>query len=265
MNWRPVSYPNLSGNVVETINALLSRDCPIEITNGEAKYSILPFAAPDSCASYISIRIEAGGATLDVHLSRGTLDAVLMDLLSLQAFEALDEDLQFTVLETALAEPIGVVARALRTPVILTAILAIRHTDPTAQVPNSSGDAPRNLPQRLLFEIRLDSDTSLFVVEVDINAGLPESAGMVLNDSTAVRRRDFSGLPAPVVFELGSAALSAADLVRLEPGDIVLFDECYVDGGKPRISVCGRTIRHVEVNGVDMSFAPPPGHDARVG
>ena len=61
---------------------------------------------------------------MDVHFSPATLDAVLMNLLSRQAFEALDTDLQFTVLETALSRPLSTLSRYLQMPVTLTAIRA---------------------------------------------------------------------------------------------------------------------------------------------
>ena len=81
MNWRPISYPKLSANAVATINALLSRDRPIEMANGDVGYSVRPRAALERFNTCMSLCIEVGGAAIDVHLSPATLEAVLTDLL----------------------------------------------------------------------------------------------------------------------------------------------------------------------------------------
>lgn len=258
MNWRPVSYPKLSVDAIATINALLSRDRPVEMANGGTRYSIRPLAVRERCDTCISLRIEVGGAAIDVHLSPATLEAVLTDLLSRQAFEVLDKDLQFAVLETALREPLDTLTRHLQTPVTLTAITGIGEIDPAAEESSRPVGEPGSMPSSLRFEIHRQSDASLFVVQADLNAGLPESAQQVLNDNSVRRRRDFSALPAPVVFELGRAVLPASDAQGLEPGDIVLFDESYIDGGTLRISVADRMIHQGEVNGLELTVMATP-------
>ena len=265
MDWRPISYPKLTGEVVETINALLSSDQPIELADGEATLSIRPMAVRTSCDTSISTRIEVGGAGMDVHFSPATLDAVLMNLLSRQAFEALDTDLQFTVLETALSRPLSTLSRYLQMPVTLTAIRAPEGTDPTAGDSGCPVTASGNPPHSLLFEISRKSDASIFVVRADLNAGFSNPAAVLPPDTRVRHRRDLSTLPVPVVFELGSTVLSASDLRCLEPGDIVLFDECYIDGGKLRINVCDRMFHQAEVNGLDLAVIAPPVYQARCG
>ena len=248
MNWLPISYPKLSRNVVDTINMLISRTQPIELQNGDVAYSIRPLALRERINACTSLHVEAGGVHIGVHLSPATIEALLMDLLSRQAFEALDDDLQLTVLETALAEPLRTLARHLQTPVSLTGIAG-------AADPSGPGGVPLVSPHSLLFEIRRLSDERLFIVQIDLDAGLPDSALSVLQHSTVHRRRDLSSLPAPVVFECGSASLSISELRSLEPGDIVLFDQCYIDGGQLRINVSDRVFLRGAVRGFELAVA----------
>lgn len=263
MNWRPISYPRLSVNAIATINALLSRDRPIEMANGDASYSIRPCAVRERFNTCMSLRIEVGGAAIDVHLTPATLEAVLTDLLSRQAFEELDNDFQFAVLETALADPLDTLSRYLQTPVTLTATTGIGGTGPDTDEQGCPVGEPRSIPHSLRFDIHRQSDASLFVVQADLDAGLPESALQILGDGSARRRRDFAALPAPVVFELGRAVLPASDAQSLEPGDIVLFDESYVDNGKLRISVGDRIIHQGEINGLDLTVTATPANEVR--
>ena len=248
LNWLPILYPKLSGNVVDTINMLIARAQPFELQNGDVAYSIRPLSFRERCDSCISLCVEAGGVPIGVHLSPATLEAVLMDLLSRQAFEALDDDLRLAVLEIALAEPLSTLSRYLQTPLTLTGFAAVGE-------PPSPVCVPYIAPHSLLFEIRRKSDESLFVVQVDLNAGLPEPARSVLHDTPVYRTRDLGSLPAPVVFEFGTASLSMSEIRSLEPGDIILFDECFIDGGQLRINVGDRMFHSGTVNGFDLTVA----------
>ena len=187
---------------------------------------------------------------MGVHLSPATLDAILVDLLPRQAFEALDDDLQITVLEIALAEPLKTLTRFLQAPVSLTGIASNGELSGPADVRHVS-------PHSLRFEIRRKSDESLFGVQVDIDAGLPAAACTALREAAVHCRRDLSHLPAPVVFEYGTASLSMSELSSLEPGDIVLFDECYIDGGQLRINISDRTFLRGAVNGLELTVGAP--------
>ena len=260
MNWRPISYPRITGNVADTINALLARAQPIELASGGG-YSIRTFAVRERCDTCLSLGIEVGGAAMDVHLSPAALEGLLTDLLSRRAFAALDEDLQLAVLETALAEPLDALKRYLQTPVTLTGVR--RNGKPPRQAgPAGKRQVP---PHSLQFEIRRHADDALFAVQVDLNSGLPEPARSVLGDSGACRRRDLGYLPAPVVLELGSASLPASELRSLEPGDIVLFDECYIGGGQLRVNVGDLLFRTVRVNGAQLTVSAPEGSEPASG
>ena len=255
MNWLPISYPKLSGNVVDTINMLITRAQPIDLQHGDVAYSIRPLSVRERINGCISLCVEAGGVHIGVHLSPATIEALLLDLLSRQAFEALDSDLQLAVLETALAEPLRTLSRYLQTPVSLTGITGTGE-------PSGPGGVPPVSPHCLLFEIFRQSDECLFVVQVDFDAGLPESACSVLQHSTVHRRRDLSSLPAPVVFECGSASLSISELRSLEPGDIVLFDRCYIDRGQLRINVNDRVFLRGAVRGFELAVAGTDNNEA---
>ena len=264
MNWRPISYPRLSVNAIATINALLSRDRPIEMANGDASYSIRPCAVRERFNTCMSLRIEVGGAAIDVHLSPATLEAVLTDLLSRQAFEELDNDFQFAVLETALADPLDTLSRYLQTPVTLTATTGIGGTGPDTDEPG----CPVKEPPQHTAQPAVRDPPAIGCIPFR-GAGRPRRrlARVGLADSRRRFRQAPARLrrpaPAPVVFELGRAVLPASDAQGLEPGDIVLFDESYVDDGKLRISIGDRIIHQGEINGLDLTVTATPANEAR--
>ena len=88
-----------------------------------------------------------------------------------------------------------------------------------------------------------------FAVLVDLASPLPESVVGRLAASPAGRTRDLEGLPVPVTFELGAASLSSVELRSLEPGDIVLLDQCHAAEGRVRVNICDRLFLMGELEG----------------
>ena len=261
MNWHPICYPKLTREVADSINDLLTRDEPIEVATDQAVYSIQPCAALGLRDTCISLRMEVGGRSTGVHLSPATFEAVLMDLISRQCFEALDDDLQLAVLEAALAEPLVALAKHLQTPVTFQEITAVRTLEAGSATDARDTSEERALtgqpefaPNSILFEVCRQTDQARYMVRVDLMAALPEPARSVLNDTAAKRHRDFSRLPAPVLFEVGRASLPISEFRTLEPGDIILFDECYISAGQLRVNIGDRIFYQGDVDGLDLAI-----------
>lgn len=246
MNWHPISsYSKLSGDVVESINVLLSRGRPIGIASGAEAYSIRPLAAQGFYNARLSLRIEVGGAATEVHLSPATLDAILSDLIPREAFETVADDLKLAVLEAALSKPLGALTEHLKTSVTLQAITQVRGSCPTERANTATdidserepGGLRPSTPNSVLFEVRRQSDAASFNLQVDLLSALPGSVQRLLSEPSARRRRDFGQLPATVTFEMGTSSLSAREFQSLEPGDIVLFNQNFISERQLRVNI----------------------------
>ena len=174
-----------------------------------------------------------------------------MDLISRQAFEALDDDLKLAILESALAGPLDALAKHLQTPITLNSMTA--GTDADERGAAAPGGNAGTSPNRLLLDILRRADSARFAVEVELRSALPESVRSLLKEATADQRRKFSQLPASVTFELGAASISADNFRSLEPGDVILFDQCYIGESRMRINVCNRFFQQGEVDGFNLT------------
>ena len=245
MNTPCLAYPKLSGDVVESLNALASvSEIPVP-TDGERHWAIrpgLPCGVYERC---LTLDVRVGGSPLKVHLDRAGVDAALGDLIAWPAFERVDQDLRAAILDTALARPLALLTNLLRAEVLLDDVPAPADRD------TPEAGRVRAAPEELLCEVRTDNDIVRCSVLVEVTGPLPRSVIELL--ATFRRSCDCGGLPCPVTFELGYAGLSEAELRSLEPGDIVLFDRCYLSEDRLRVNVCDRVSCIGTLDGFDLT------------
>ena len=163
-------------------------------------------------------------------------------------FATLDDDLKLAVLETALAAPLGALTALLGAEVVLQGIVGDRADGAGAASPQLDGDEAAPFGG-LLFEVRRPPAVVRCAVLVDLASPLPESVIERLAASPAGRTRDLESLPVPVTFEVGAASLSSVELRSLEPGDIVLLDQCHAAEGRVRVNICNRLFLMGELEG----------------
>ena len=169
-------------------------------------------------------------------------------MIDASAFATLDDDLKLAVLETALAAPLGALTALLGAEVVLEGIVGDRTDAAGAASPRLDGDEAAPF-DGLLFEARCPHGVVRCAVLVDLVSPLPASVVERLAESPAGRTRDLDGLPVPVTFELGAASLSPVEFRSLEPGDIVLFDQCHAAEGRLRVNICDRLFLVGELEG----------------
>ena len=204
----------------------------------------MPRARFDAC---LSLSFAVGGSPVRVHLNSAALDCALGDLIDVSAFTTLDDDLKLAVLETALAAPLDALTSLLGAEVVLQGIAGERVNDRAASVQLDENEPASH--ESLLFEVRHPPEVIRCAVLVELVAPLPESVVERLAGSPAGRPRELGSLPVPVTLELGAASLSSVELSSLEPGDIVLFDQCHVVEGRLRVNIGDRMFLMGELDG----------------
>lgn len=232
-----ISYPKLAGGLVDSINAVIAAGEFLVPAEG-GTCSAVPVIAPGAYDAGLTLSFAVGGSSIRAHFNAAAVDCALGGLIDVSAFASLDDDLKLAVLETALAAPLGALTAWLRAEVVLEGIVADR-MDASAASRRLDGDEAAPFGG-LLFEVRRPPEVVRCAVLVDLVSPLPESVVARLVESPAGRTRDLGGLPVPVTFELGAASLSPAEFRSLEPGDIILFDQCHVLEGRLRVNICDR-------------------------
>ena len=241
-----ISYPKLAGRVVDSINALISAGELLVPGEGDP-FSVVPAVARGGYDACLMLSFTVGGSPVRAHLDPAAVDCALGGLIDASAFATLDDDLKLAVLETALAVPLGALTALLGAEVVLEGIVGDRTDGAGAASPRLDGDEAA--PFGLVFEARRPPEVVRCAVLVDLASPLPESVVERLAASPAGRARDLGDLPVPVSFELGAASLSSAELRSLEPGDIVLFDQCHAAEGRLRVNICDRLFLMGELEG----------------
>ena len=239
MSGQRIPYPKIAGSLVDSINAVVSGGELPDPGKGAA-WSVAPTIVPAGYDACLSLSFTVGGSSVRAHLNRAAVDWALGDLIDFSAFATLDDDLKLAVLEVALTGPLGALSELLDAEVAL---------ENVARGPMDAGAAAGRLdedpesPSGILhFEVRHPPDVVRCTVLVDLVTPLPGSAAKALAESPAGPACDLGGVPVPVTFELGTASVSTAEFRSLEPGDIVLFDQCHVVEGRLRVNICD-TIR----------------------
>ena len=246
-----IRYPKIAGSLVDSINALVARG-EVRLPGGSTPCSVVAADSPGGYDTCLTLSCTVGGSPVRVRLNPTAVDCLLGDLIAAPEFASLDNDLKLAVLETALTLPLDALTALLRAEVVLESIVG----DPVdAGAPSRALDGDRAAPiaSSLLFEVRQPPEVVRCAVQVDLVSPLPGSVVQYLAESLAGRRRDLGGLPVPVTFELGAASLSSAELRSLEPGDVVLFDQCYVREGRMRVNVGDRVFHMGELEGYHLT------------
>lgn len=241
-----IPYPKLAGNVVDSINAVIAAG-ELLVPGEGGPFSVVPAIAPDGYDTWLTLSFAVGGSPVRAHLNPAAVECALGDLIDASAFATLDDDLSLAVLETALAAPLGALTALLHAEVVLEGIVGDR-MDAGAASRRLDGDEAAPLAG-LLIEVRRPPGVVRCAVLVDLVSPLPASVVEYLVESPAGRTRDLEGLPVPVTFELGAASLSPAEFRSLEPGDIVLFDQCHAAEGRLRVNICNRFFLMGELEG----------------
>ena len=241
-----ISYPTIADSMVDSINALIAAG-ELLVPGEGGPFSVVPAIAPDGYDARLALSFTVGGSPVRVHLSSAAVDCALEGLIDASAFATLDDDLKLAVLETALDAPLGALTALLRAEVVLEGIAGNR-MDAGAASRRLDGDEAAPLGG-LLFEVRRPPEVVRCAVLVDFVSPLPASVVEHLVESPAGRTRDLDGLPVPITFELGAASLSPVEFRSLEPGDIVLFDQCHAAEGRLRVNICDRLFLVGELEG----------------
>ena len=241
-----IPYPKLAGSVVDSINAVMVAG-ELLVPGEGGPCSVVPVVARGGYDACLTLSFAVGGSPVRAYLNPAAVDCVLGDMIDVSAFATLDDDLKLAVLETALAAPLGALTAWLRAEVVLEGIVGDR-LDTGAASRRLDGDAAAPFGG-LLFELRRPPEVVRCAVLVDLISPLPESVVARLVESPAGRTRDLGGLPVPVTFELGAASLSPVEFRSLEPGDIVLLDQCHVVEGRLRVNICDRFFLMGELEG----------------
>ena len=241
-----IPYPKLAGRLVDTINAAIASGEFLVPVEG-APCSVVPAASPGGYDACLTLSFALGGSSVRAHLNRAAVAFALGDVIDVAAFATLDDDLKLAVLETALAAPLSALTAALGAEVVLESMTG----DLIDAGAESRGlDEDESVPLNgLLFEVRHPPEMVRCAVLVDLVTPLPESVLEGLAKCSAGQTRDLGGLPVPVTFELGAASLSSVEFRSLEPGDIILFDQCYVVDGRLRVNICDRIVLLGELEG----------------
>ena len=242
-----IPYPKLAGSVVDSVNALISAG-ELLVPGEGGPFSVVPAVARGGYDAGLTLSFAVGGSPVRAHLNPAAVDCALGGLIDASAFATLDDDLKLAVLETALAAPLGALTALLGAEVVLEGIAGDRTDATGAASPRLDGDEAAPF-DGLLFEVRRPPEVVRFAVLVDLASPLPESVVGRLAASPAGRTRDLEGLPVPVTFELGAASLSSVELRSLEPGDIVLLDQCHAAEGRVRVNICDRLFLMGELEG----------------
>lgn len=232
MDWQRIEIPSLSDAFVRASNGLAKVAAPIGL---DAGWSVLPIPENGGAAIGLTLDLDFGGSLLRAHLNPGSLELALGGLMSRQAFEALEGELQMAVLEAALERPLAILGRRFDA--------AIRLLDFRAGGEGlEAGDARmRRLGNCWTFEVRDSSHQAQCAVPVEFLNSLPASASAALASAES-RRRSFDHLPFPVRFEVGHTSLSVAECRNLEIGDVLLLDECHLTDDGLLIDVCGTLV-----------------------
>ena len=251
MSGQRIPYPCLAGALVESINVLLSAGELRSTGDDGTAWSIGMFPASGAYDTRLTLAVAIGGSPVRVRLNHGAVEAALGPLIAEPAFATLDDDLKLAVLETALDEALAGLRALLGTEVSLNGLDA----DPAGSGQrlnpgNTTGDPPLH---SLVCEVRLPADVVRCSVLVELLSPLPDSVLAKLAIVAEPRWKGLGGLPVPVTVEFGSASLSAAEIGSLEPGDIVLFDQCHILEGRLRINICDSVFLVGTLDGLNLT------------
>ena len=204
-------------------------------------------------ATCLTLDVRVGGSPLKVHLDRAAAETALGDLIAWPAFERLDQDLKAAVLDAALARPLAIAdGSALRAEVVLD-----RVPDGTRGADVTRAGRENAAPQELLCEVRF-SDTEIVRCSVMIEVDRPAAAFRDRTSSpNCVGRATAEGCPAQSPSNWVTPDCPKPSFRSLEPGDIVLFDRCYLADDRLRVNVCDRVSGVGTLDGSRLTLVEP--------
>ena len=248
---QPIPYPKLAGSLVDSINSAVSSGELVLPVEG-APVSVVPMLAPGAYDTCLVLSFSVGGSSVRVHLNPAAVGCALGSLIDVPSFASLDDDLKLAVLEAALAVPLGPLSALLRAEIVLESIIdGSKAAGTELRLPEEGGAF--SFPG-LLFEIRQPPELVCCAVLVEFVSPLPESLIKCLAEYATGRNRDLGVLPVPVRFELGASSLSSVEFRSLEPGDIVLFDQCHIVEGRLRVNIGDRIFLVGELEGQRLTL-----------
>ena len=225
-NWQRVAHRRLSDGFV-AVASLLSRITePIAISAEQPCWSMLPTAADAAVTTQLTLDVHFGGEPLRVHLDIGALQLAVGRLVSTETFAKLDRRLQLAILATTLRQPLEAIGNRFGVTVQLSQV-----SDPP---PGLQARAPANC---WTFEVYEPKQHAACKLLVEFLSPLPTPARVELA-SAASRRRSLDQVPASASLELGRTSLPLAECRGLEPGDVLMLDECYFADNRLRVNVC---------------------------
>lgn len=227
-----LAYPQLAEALVGSVNAFASGAETAVLRGGGGAWTVRARLPIEAYEPSLTLSLCIGGGRQRVRLDATAVETLLGGLVAAPVFKALDKDLQAAVLEAAMAGPLVALKQWLDAEVLLEDVLAA----------DAGADAVAGGPAvELLFDIGDPAGGVRCSVLLELSSPLPAATMETL--AAGALRRDCGDVPVPVTFELGSAELSAADLGSLSPGDIVLFDRCYVADEMLRVNIAGCAFR----------------------
>ena len=232
MDWQRIEFPSLSPAFVAASNELAKIATPIDL---DAGWSVLPSPANDGAAVRLTLDLDFGGSRLLAHLNAAALELALGELISKQAFEALERELQLAVLEATLDRPLAALGARFGVAVRLLDIRTGRDG------PDGVDAQTQNPCNCWAFEGRDSSQQAQLTAQVEFLDPLPASVSAALA-SVELRCRNLDHLPFPVRFEVGRTSVSVAEFEGLETGDVLLLDECHLTDDGLRVNVCGMSV-----------------------
>ena len=261
MTGKRLAYPQLAGELVGSLNAVASCNGLRIPADGEPGFSVR--AVPNvAYRASLTLGVTVGGSPARIHLDEGAVDAAVGDVIAAAAFTALDAELQLAVLETALSKTLTCLGETLGAEVVLQDIRAApRDADGGDMLGEEAPENHRSTAGSLLIEIRGVRNTVSCTMLFDLDAPLPDAVRTTLGAGR--RRWDCSDLPVRITFEAGCALVAAREFRTLEPGDIVLFDHCYVADDRLRVNICDSEARMGRLKGFRVTLEEETPRDVR--
>ncbi len=225
-SWKKLVHRRLSDGFVAA-SALLSRIAePIAIGAEPPCWSMLPIFADAATPAQLALDVHFGGEPLRVHLDASALQAAIGGLTSIETFATFDRRLQLALLTTTLRQPLEAIGNWFGVTAQLSQVV-VPPPDPQHRVPANCWT----------FEVYDTSHHAACKLLVEFLGPLPTPVRAAL-ESAATRRRCLDQVPISASLELGRTSLSLAQCRELEPGDVVMLDECHLADNHLRVNVC---------------------------
>jgi type III secretion protein Q len=176
-----------------------------------------------------TLEAQWGGARLIVRVDRGCVDGVLQATLQCPVLPMTPAPLRRAMLEAVLSEPCLRLQQATRRSLQM--------------VSEGGGDAHADLGDLAGFACRLENEDDILVAEIWVDAdGLGFLSEAIRGAAPAAASEEaLADLPMPIRLAVGWVDLTHGALGRLAVHDVILLDECWVQGQDELTLVVGRS------------------------